>query len=539
MSSRKNTGSYYTPSYLASFVVQYLLPEVALTTDFITFLEPSAGDGIFVQALLREVALLTHLSAACVRTVEREPAESAKVEKLLETTAGENVVWDCSVGDFLEIQSDLQPEYRLILGNPPYLNKKRLTQKQIDVCTSINEEAGLPTFVSNIWTAFVLRSTQLLTADGVMAFVLPAEILQVKYAIAVKEYLYKSFDRIEFFDFKELLFDAKGQGTILFIGYKKTNKEAGVFFTNIHDTAVLKTRDFQFKKQYAVELEGFRVKESHHDLPQEDLELLYRIRREVKAIQHYATSKPGVVTAANDYFIVNQEKLDAYDLNQFSKAIIQKGALVNGKVEFTQEDFKKLSQAGTPTYLLDFNNKPAPEAKAREYLDKGEAREIHKRYKCLQRDRWYDIPNVSGPGEALFFKRCHEYPKLLKNTANVLVTDSAYKVALKPDYDIDSFVFSFYNSLTMAFAELEGRHYGGGVLELIPSEFKRLPMVYTPRTKDEFNYYAEQFKRKQSISEILDSNDEIVLRQIPGMTSEAIETIKRIRQLLLNRRFRV
>jgi adenine-specific DNA-methyltransferase len=121
----------------------------------------------------------------------------------------------------------------------------------------------------------------------------------------------------------------------------------------------------------------------------------------------------------------------------------------------------------------------------------------------------------------------------------VLVTDSAYKVALKPDYDIDSFVFSFYNSLTMAFAELEGRHYGGGVLELIPSEFKRLPMVYTPRTKDEFNYYAEQFKRKQSISEILDSNDEIVLRQIPGMTSEAIETIKRIRQLLLNRRFRV
>lgn len=172
-----------------------------------------------------------------------------------------------------------------------------------------------------------------------------------------------------------------------------------------------------------------------------------------------------------------------------------------------------------------------------EYLQLGEAQKIDKRYKCLQRDRWYDIPNVSGSREALFFKRCHHYPKLLKNTASVLVTDSAYKIAVKPEYDVDSFVFSFYNSLTMTFVELEGRHYGGGVLELIPSEFKRLPMVYTPRSKSEFSLYAEQFKNKSSISEILDANDETVLCKIPGVTSEVLEKIKTLRQLLLNRRF--
>lgn len=44
----------------------------------------------------------------------------------------------------------------------------------------------------------------------------------------------------------------------------------------------------------------------------------------------------------------------------------------------------------------------------------------------------------------------------------------------------------------MCFAELFGRYYGGGVLELIPSEFKRLPLPYTSISLQEF----ESFKKK-------------------------------------------
>jgi hypothetical protein len=35
---------------------------------------------------------------------------------------------------------------------------------------------------------------------------------------------------------------------------------------------------------------------------------------------------------------------------------------------------------------------------------------------------------------------------------------------------------AFHNSLTLLGAELEGRSFGGGVLELVPSEIARLPL---------------------------------------------------------------
>jgi hypothetical protein len=35
------------------------------------------------------------------------------------------------------------------------------------------------------------------------------------------------------------------------------------------------------------------------------------------------------------------------------------------------------------------------------------------------------------------------------------------------------------NSLTALTAELEGRHYGGGVLELVPSEIEKLAVVHS------------------------------------------------------------
>ena len=35
--------------------------------------------------------------------------------------------------------------------------------------------------------------------------------------------------------------------------------------------------------------------------------------------------------------------------------------------------------------------------------------------------------------------------------------------------------YSFYNSLTLLYAEIAGRFYGGGVLELSPKEFRSLP----------------------------------------------------------------
>ena len=63
---------------------------------------------------------------------------------------------------------------------------------------------------------------------------------------------------------------------------------------------------------------------------------------------------------------------------------------------------------------------------------------------------------------------------MLLNEVDMLATDSFYRVVTKEQYQDWRLVFSFYNSITLTLAELEGRFYGGGVLELIPSEFQNL-----------------------------------------------------------------
>ena len=225
-------------------------------------------------------------------------------------------------------------------------------------------------------------------------------------------------------------------------------------------------------------------------------------------------------------------------MEKFSKSIIQKGFFVNGSVSFTKKDYTKLVETKKPAYLLDFNTltEKKKTLKIREYLKLGEEQKLPSRFKCQQRNNWYQIPNIATVPEAFFFKRSHEYPKMIKNEADILVTDSAYKIDMKEGYNLDNFIFSFYNSLTLAFAELEGRYYGGGVLELTPNEFRVLPIPYT--ACNNFEEYKKTFKNKTSIQDVLNKNNFEILNKTLGLTSFEIERIELIRQKLVDKRHR-
>ena len=207
----------------------------------------------------------------------------------------------------------------------------------------------------------------------------------------------------------------------------------------------------------------------------------------------------------------------------------------------SKADFDNLINQDKPTYLIALNKLTQIEVDDRinDYLNKGLALDIHNRYKTSIRDKWYEVPNVGIPAEAFFFKRCNEYPKLIKNDAEVLATDSAYTISKNKDYEIESLIYSFYNSLTLSFAELNGRYYGGGVLELTPNEFKGLPIPYNKITSADFKTFAKDFKAKKSIKEIALKNDTSILKSIDNNISlDEIDKIFRIREKLYSRRIK-
>ncbi len=523
--NKKETGSYYTPDYLAEFMSRRVFSKYKGKT--ISIFEPSVGNGKFVKAI-KETQGVGRIS---IMGIDVEKEELKKVRK----------IW-CKKGstfrkcDFLDFKTD--SKFSIAIGNPPYIKGNRLTSTQIKKCKKIHLDNGLSSkSIKNIWTSFLLKSTFLLKENGILALVLPLELLQVKFTEEIREFLKNSFERIEIFTFDDLVFESIGQDTLVLIAYK-SSEEKGVYYSNIKDKSQLENQTYILKKNEA--LVHSNIKWTHHVLSSDELIFLHNLKEDLKPIEYYCDSKPGIVTAANSFFIISEEVEKKYGLEKYTVPIVQKGLFVNGGVVFDKKDYLQLVKSNLPSKFLKFEDNDAGKfsEKVLEYLEIGEREEIHARYKCQKRKNWFVVPNVANEPEAFFLKRSHRYPKIIKNSANVFVTDSAYKISMNNGYNISSLIYSFYNSLTLAFAELEGRYYGGGVLELVPSEFKKLAIPYFEITKSEFNLYRKSFERKRNIEDVLAQNDYRILNSTLKLSNRKIQKISKIRQKLILKRLR-
>lgn len=531
MMTKRATGSYYTPSPVSEFIVKRIFTKHQGAK--LKILEPSAGDGVFIRSLY-ELDLVEqrifHTTA-----IELSSSECDKVRALNNSKA---LTVKCE--DFLTYQEQFENEqFDIVLGNPPYVKKNLLSSDQIMSCQKIH--AGFPELskstIKNIWSAFLVRSISLLKKNGILSFVLPAELLQVNFTAELRKMLTNEFQRVEVFTFNELLFkECKGQDTLVLIA-EKNSEIPGLFFHNVMDIKELEKEEFSFISKDSTETSKWTT----HCLTQSEITLLNRLKSSLKTLDEFCDSKAGIVTGANEYFILNQESAKQNKLQKYSKPIIQKGAFVKSWIKFDEEDFSSLVKNQTPCFLIDLNNaKINKSSRVNEYLLQGTSIDIDKRYKTNLREKWYEVPNIGNSAQGLFFKRCHDFPKFIINEAKALATDSAYLVNPKESIDINSLVLSFYNSLTLVFSEINGRFYGGGVLELTPNEFRKLPIPYLRVSDEDYLKYLQLFQSDGvSSSNIRELDDFFLKRTIPDITDDEIETLRTIREKLVSRRQRL
>lgn len=525
----KSTGSYYTPQHLATFLAERSVQRFNDAAR-ISVLEPSVGDGAIVEALAR-----------CLKDKNEKVIDLTAVDVNKLALKKAKKVWDLKASTFIHrdfLNFETKKRFSLICGNPPYVKKSLLSDEQLKKCEEIHAKERLSKkSIKNIWTAFVVKANRLLTDDGVLAFILPAEVLQVSYAAEIRTFLQQSFERIEIFTFSDLMFEDKLQDVVVLIALKKSISP-GVFYGCIGSKKQLTQNRVRLASNPA--LMHSDLKWAHHILTGSEIELVERLREKLKNIGNYCDTKPGIVTAANNYFIIDKNVEDLYDLSEFTLPILPRGFYVNGSVSFEVTDHEELITRSIPTRLIAFPNelKEPFSQRVREYLEIGKTKKLDERYKCRLRDHWYVVPNIATPAEGFFFKRCYHYPKVLKNVAQVHVTDSAYKIEMRDGFDINSLIFSFYNSLTLAFSEIDGRYYGGGVLELTPNEFKHLPIPYTKISPSSFEAFRKRFEKKKSIDGLLESSDSLILKEKLSLSDDEIARIRAIKAKLINKRFR-
>lgn len=530
-SEQKLRGAYYTPLQLANAMVSLVASQ-----NTTSVLEPSCGDGVFLDSL---TALGMLESVTNVTAVEIEPEEAEKVSKNFKDDSNVRVYNE----DFFDFYQRVygKKTYDLILGNPPYIRYQYLTEEQREMQSNILTSHGMKSNkLINAWVAFLVACVQLLSDNGRIAFVIPAEILQVAYAEDLRLFLSNQLSKITLLTFEQLVFPDIEQEILVFIG-EKGREEKGIRIielSNLEDFSKLDLNANGFQK-----LNHVKEKWTKYFVSAEDIKVIQSIRDDKRftRFSSLALINVGITTGNNSFFSIDKETADKYELSSVSLPLIGRSSHAHG-IYFTDTDWQENIQAGKRAMLISFPDIPFDEypEKHKDYIKRGEINEEHKGYKCSIRDRWYIVPSVWAP-DAFFLRRNNLYPKFVLNRCSAVSTDTMHRIKLNEGVDKENVLLSYYNSISFAFTEICGRSYGGGVLEILPGEVGNimLPIINSLNKslrEDLLNRLDSIIRNDEDIEKALDLVDQKLLVEVLGIEKEVCISCRKIWRKMQKRR---
>ena len=519
---QKLRGAYYTPPVIAKFILQWGING----NNDLNILEPSCGDGVFLECISNNKILYNSVTA-----VEYEVGEAEKARAI--------PLHDSEVinEDFHRFCLDTDKRFNLVVGNPPFIRYQYYDPKQQKLADEIFKRSKLKrTKLTNAWVTFVIGASQLLTETGKMGFVIPSELLMVKYAQQLRQYLAKKFNKINIISFENLIFEEIQQEVVLLLCEKNGTDEHLIEHIEVKDADGLLTLNPHRLRFPTKKIDFHTDKWTYYFLEKKELELLEKVKRNMSSISTYANVEVGITTGANDYFTVPKSVVTLYDLKEYARPMVGRSVQVNSLC-FTEKDWQINVDSGAKAYLLAFPSgvKENGNDGVRAYIENGEKNGINNGYKTGIRDEWYIIPSIKL-SDALFLRRNNLYPKFVLNEAKAYTTDTMHRVFIKKGVNKKAFVASYYNSLSFAFAEILGRNFGGGCLELMPSEVGGIYMPYRVENESFFDEIDRMLRQKRTVDEILDYTDRIILHEGMGFSMEEVQTARSIWHKTMGRR---
>ena len=522
-SAQKLRGAYYTPPAIASFILHW---GINGSTDA-DILEPSCGDGVFLEQMATEHMLFHHTTAVEYEAVEAEKARAIGLH-------------DSEVinSDFHRFCLDTEQRFNLVVGNPPFIRYQYYDEEQQVLAGEIFNKAGLKrSKLTNAWVTFVVGCSLLLKEKGKMGFVIPSELLQVTYAQQLRKYLATSFNKINIISFENLVFEEIQQEVVLLLCERTGTGEHLIEHIEVKDAEALQQLDPHRLKLPTKQIDFHADKWTYYFLDKEELDFLNKVRvKNMPKIGTYADVEVGITTGSNGYFTVPQGVVDMYQLHEYARPMVGRSVQVNSLC-FTKTDWQQNLANGAKANLLVFT--PGAKENGNEgtkaYIENGEQQGINKGYKTSIRDDWYVIPSIKL-SDALFLRRNNLYPKFVLNEARAYTTDTMHRVFIKEGVNRKAFVVSYYNSLSFTFAEILGRNFGGGVLELMPSEVEGVYLPYREENAKLFEKVDQMVRDKKTADEILDFTDKEMLQKGMGFFETETKMARSIWYKLMGRR---
>ncbi len=538
---QKLRGGYYTPEPIARFLAQW-----AIQSPTSHILEPSCGDGVMLEAAVQALIELGNdpgvVTEHLVQAVELDPHEAMQAANRLHELNAPISPVQIHVGDFFEYAQERLSKNHLfdaIIGNPPFIRYQSFAEEHRIIAFYLMQQAGLhPSRLTNAWVPFLVASTLLLKKHGRLAMVIPAELLQVDYAAELRYFLSNYYSNITLITFKRLIFENIQQEVVLFLGERNGAERTGIRtieLDNIEELISYIHTDFSHNDPKP--MDHSTEKWTRYFLSKHEIELLRALEANPNLIRagNVIDVDVGIVTGLNEFFVLAEHQVKQFSLEAYTQRIVGRSGHLQGII-FSDSDWKTNATKQYPAFLLclpdvSFDTLPDP---VKDYIIRGEEKEINKGYKCRIRKHWYTVPSIWTP-QAFMLRQVHSYPKIILNEASATCTDTIHRIKLLNGAKAATLTTAFLNSLTFAFTEVMGRSYGGGVLELEPREAGKLPL---PLMGAEALDICEINKLllESHIETVLDITDKVLLIDNLGLDAKDAKMLRTIWKKLRDRR---
>lgn len=382
---RNRLGQFGTPQVLASQLVRLacsFLPKDAK----VRFLEPGFGTGPFYAALLDTVPL-PDIESAVGYEIDPHYGEPAR-----QLWAGTPL--QLRLADFMTAsppKSDSE-KFNLVVCNPPYVRHHHLGQsRKSDLQSVIGRYFDIRiNGLTGLYAYFMIFSQTWMTPEGIGAWLVPSEFMDVNYGRAVKEFLLKrvTLQTIHRFDTNDVQFgDALVSSAVVLFRNAVPGPAHKVIFSS---GGSLEAPD----KRRSIGLGELERSAKWTSFPQ--LVHHARERLQERSLSSLFTIKRGLATGANNFFIITPSR--AEELNLPKEFLIP---ILPGPRELAADEIEA-DAVGEPLianrrYLLSCSL-PADKVKSRyprlwQYLETGLQAGIDKHYLCEHREPWYSQEN--------------------------------------------------------------------------------------------------------------------------------------------------
>jgi type I restriction-modification system DNA methylase subunit len=493
--NRRNLGQFWTPHTIADLMAKLSLYNKSGKLDFI---DPAAGTGVFALSTWNNMHTEqgnTKINRLFNNFTSHEIAPHIYAANKATTTLAKITNYKVILEDFLaanrvDIFADQDKRlYDCVICNPPYSRHHVLPELYKNTIRK-NYEAKYGVEISRLSSLFVyffFASLSKLKPEGRMVFIVPSVVFEAKYSSSVKDYLLRSGKLKTIITFQDDIFNGVDTAGCIFI-IENQNNNQNFSLVNISSVSNLdqivstvmndKTGLYEWgsiTSRVTNELEHYanwtREPEKHAFLSSNILIELSEIAKIMR----------GIATGKNDYFILNDEELEEYNIDKkYVKPVVTRNRDLQ-HLTYTSHDFATLPR-DKKRWLLDIKEYDLNNDKyLQEYVQRGIELGVNKGSLVKTRKQWY-FSEQREPAPILFTYLSRAGTRFIYNEAKVQALNTFTYIYPHADitsnHDLLLTLLAILNShnLIQSLGSY-GRAYGGGTIKLEPREMDRIKLI--------------------------------------------------------------